>query len=31
MVAGTGFRHVDDRRVVEQGAIAFGDGLELGH
>ena len=31
MMASTRFGHVDDRRVVEHGAIALGNGLELGH
>ena len=31
MMASTRFGHVDDRRVVEYGAISLGNGLELGH
>ena len=30
-MTGTGFGHVDDRGVVEYGAISLGNGLELGH
>lgn len=30
VVAGSGFRHVNDRGVVEHRAVALGDGFELG-
>ena len=31
MVTGTGFGHVDDRRIVEHRAVSLGNGLEPGH
>ena len=31
VMAGAGFRHVDDRRVVEHCAIPLWNGAELGH
>ena len=31
MMASTRFGHVDNRRIVEYGAIALGNRLELGH